>query len=754
MALIIKDRVKEGTTSTGTGSISLVSASATFDAFESVMTNGDTTYYAIVHTSSGVDEWEVGLGTWNTGNTLSRTTVLAGSGGTSAVNFSAGTKDVFMTYPSAIAAYTDGSGDLSSLIGLGNHTTTDLAEGSNLYFNTGRIDSHLSGGTGVTYNAGVISIGQAVATTSNVAFNTVTLSGDITVPNLITSGNVDGRDVSVDGTKLDGIEAGATADQTITLSGDLTGSGTTSISAQIAANVVGANELNVTGNGTATQFLRSDGDGTFTWAVPTDTNTTYTAGTGLSLTGTTFANTDPDQTVSLTQGGATTISGTYPNFTISSTDTNTTYTAGTGLALTGTVFSNTITNNNQLTNGAAYVDNAGVDTHLNTGTATTGEVLSWTGTDYDWIAAGGGGTALELYAENPSSPTTPQATGLNSVAIGQNSRAFGEETVSLGNALAYAAAFRSVAIGYVAQVSGDYSVSIGTNNSVSGNYSVGIAGNAGSDQSTAIGTNSANNKAVTATGTGAMALGGSYASGSNSFAAAIANNTSSYGATGASSVAIGRLAKATGQDAIAIGDTTTASGTNAIAFGNAAVASATKSTVIGGDGNVASGSKSVAIGGYYAEAREECKIAFGGGYIGVGVATNAYQAGLLCMGAATTDATATVLRSSNAAASTTNQVILPNNSAYFFSGTIIARQSAATGTDVGAWEIKGAISREANAASTVLVKSTIDDFNVPTGWAVALTADTTNGGLAITVTGAAATNIRWVSTVTTSEVTY
>ena len=179
MALIIKDRVKEGTTSTGTGSI-IISGHHPLRLIllHSVMTDGDTTYYAIVHTSSGVDEWEVGLGTWNTGNTLTRTTVLAGSGGTSAVDFSAGTKDVFMTYPSAIAAYTDGSGDLSSLIGLGNHTTTDLAEGSNLYFNTGRIDSHLSGGTGVTYNAGAISIGQAVATTSNVTFNTVTLSGN------------------------------------------------------------------------------------------------------------------------------------------------------------------------------------------------------------------------------------------------------------------------------------------------------------------------------------------------------------------------------------------------------------------------------------------------------------------------------------------------------------------------------------------------------------------------------------------------
>ena len=104
MAFILKDRVKENSTTTGTGNISLGGASATFDTFQSYLTNGDTTYYAIAHTSSGVDEWEVGLGTWNTGNTLSRTTVLAGSNGTSAVDFSAGTKDIFMTYPASKAA--------------------------------------------------------------------------------------------------------------------------------------------------------------------------------------------------------------------------------------------------------------------------------------------------------------------------------------------------------------------------------------------------------------------------------------------------------------------------------------------------------------------------------------------------------------------------------------------------------------------------------------------------------------------------
>jgi cytoskeletal protein CcmA (bactofilin family) len=105
MAFVLKDRVKESTTSAGTGAIALGGAAATFDTFQSVLTDGSTTYYAIVHTSSGVDEWETGLGTWNTGNTFTRTTVLAGSNGTSPVDFSAGIKDIFMTYPASKAVY-------------------------------------------------------------------------------------------------------------------------------------------------------------------------------------------------------------------------------------------------------------------------------------------------------------------------------------------------------------------------------------------------------------------------------------------------------------------------------------------------------------------------------------------------------------------------------------------------------------------------------------------------------------------------
>ena len=180
MAFVIKDRVKETTVTTGTGAIALGGAAATFDTFQSYLSNGDTTYYAITHKSSGVDEWEVGLGTWNSGNTLTRTTVISGSNGTSAQNFQAGTKDVFITMPSSRATLLDASGDIETAVTLGNHNTGGLAEGSNLYYTDARVNSHLSGGTGVTYNDGAISIGQAVATSSTPTFGSITLAADPT----------------------------------------------------------------------------------------------------------------------------------------------------------------------------------------------------------------------------------------------------------------------------------------------------------------------------------------------------------------------------------------------------------------------------------------------------------------------------------------------------------------------------------------------------------------------------------------------
>ena len=105
MALVVKDRVQETTTTTGTGTITLAGAVTGFQSF-SVIGNTNTTYYAI----AGGSEFEVGIGTYTlSGTTLSRTTVLESSNAGALVNFSAGTKSVFCTYPAEKAIYADAS---------------------------------------------------------------------------------------------------------------------------------------------------------------------------------------------------------------------------------------------------------------------------------------------------------------------------------------------------------------------------------------------------------------------------------------------------------------------------------------------------------------------------------------------------------------------------------------------------------------------------------------------------------------------
>ena len=118
MAFIIADRVKETTTTAGTGTITLAGASAGFQSF-AIIGNSNTTYYCIAAQTG--TEWEVGIGTYtSSGTTLARTTVFSNSSGTqpSALSFSAGTNDVFVTYPSTMAAFANGTGAVQE-----NYTT-------------------------------------------------------------------------------------------------------------------------------------------------------------------------------------------------------------------------------------------------------------------------------------------------------------------------------------------------------------------------------------------------------------------------------------------------------------------------------------------------------------------------------------------------------------------------------------------------------------------------------------------------------
>ena len=98
MALVLNDRVKETTTTTGTGTLNLAGAQPNFETFVAGIGDGNTVYYAIVHQSAA--EFEVGLGTVTDASpdTLSRTTIFSSSNADAAVNFSSGIKDLSLIH--------------------------------------------------------------------------------------------------------------------------------------------------------------------------------------------------------------------------------------------------------------------------------------------------------------------------------------------------------------------------------------------------------------------------------------------------------------------------------------------------------------------------------------------------------------------------------------------------------------------------------------------------------------------------------
>ena len=372
-----------------------------------------------------------------------------------------------------------------------------------------------------------------------------------------------------------------------------------------------------------------------------------------------------------------------------------------------------------------------------------GITLSSDGTSLllDGTAIGGGGGGADLYADNYTTGTQPTATGANGVALGLTGIASGVRAVAIRGT---ASGTDSVALGGIAA----------GNKSISGPNESTIA--SGCTGAVALGTNSANAGATIAgNGYGAVALGAAYASGANSFSAAIADNTSTYGATNTSSIAIGKQAKATGAYGTAIGEATQATASNSVCMGYYSQATGQGSLAFGYD-TQATGLQSTAIG---LAARNPINGSFkfaGGKHQTSGDS----QTGIFPLLAETTDATATAMvtyHNNSATASTDNQVVLPNNSVYGFTGTIIARENSAQTNDFAVWEVKGGAVRAASAATTALGSYNINKISESTGaanWSIAISADTTNGAIAFTVTGEAAHSIRWVATINTTEVTY
>jgi hypothetical protein len=288
--------------------------------------------------------------------------------------------------------------------------------------------------------------------------------------------------------------------------------------------------------------------------------------------------------------------------------------------------------------------------------------------------------------------------------------------------------------------------------------------------------------------TGWISLNKSSNSSANYFSAVVGGNNNSAtsasafvgggdgnSAGGQNSVIVGgQFNTANGSNSASIGGSSNqASQTNTVVVGGSQnTAGSSGSSVTGGQFNSASGTLSAVLGGSNNSANSERAVVIGGGVgtarsiIGnfvipasvfpIGGQSGVQQLATLLLGRQTTDATATRLTSNSSAASTTNQVILPNNSAYTFQGTCVANVTG--GGDSSGWKFEGVIKRGANAASTALVAAVTplviaQDVGAAT-WVLAITADTTNGGIAVTVTGAAATTIRWVVKIETTEVTF
>jgi len=311
MALVLADRVKETTSTTGTGTVTLLGAVTGFQSF-AVIGNANTTYYTIAGQSS--NEWEVGIGTYTlSGTTLARTTVLSNSSGTqpSALSFSAGTKDVFVTYPSSKSVNLDASGNATALgtpvafVGTNITGTASGLTAGNVTTNANLTGDVTSVGNATSIAAGVIVNADINASAAIVDTKLATISTALKVSNSATTATnantasaIVARDASGDfsaGTITASLSGNAsTVTTNANLTGDVTSVGNaTSIAAGVIVNAdinasagivdtklatistaskVSNSATTATSANTASAIVARDASGNFTAGIVTATN--------------------------------------------------------------------------------------------------------------------------------------------------------------------------------------------------------------------------------------------------------------------------------------------------------------------------------------------------------------------------------------------------------------------------------------------------------------------------------------------------
>ncbi len=359
MALVLADRVKDTTLTTGTGAVALSGTPPTgFRSFGAGVGDGNTTYYTIA--GVGTSEWEVGIGTYTAaGTSLSRDVVLASSNANALVPFSAGAKDVFVTYTAAKSVNYDASGNVNINITGQAALATNLYDGTANaipYQSAANTTTFLAAGSGVLYSTGgapswsqtptLTSLALTSGTVSTSPTNATDIANKTYVDTIAAVGlhyhqpvkyEVPNTTGNLNATYNNGSAGvGATLTNAGTL-GAFTPDGTV---AQVGDRILIYNQTNQFENGV--YVVTTVGDGSTPWVLTRSSDTdTYASGpTGLgegSAFYITSGNTGAGETYEMNVPGTITFGTTAITFVqISSAQV---YSAGTGLTLTGVTFS-------------------------------------------------------------------------------------------------------------------------------------------------------------------------------------------------------------------------------------------------------------------------------------------------------------------------------------------------------------------------------------------------------------------------------